>query len=606
MRHRLALWLTALALLQLVLAERVLSLEQHALWAHRAVWLGWWVVAVALRWRALRRTRDPGHRQANRLLLAAQAALLGAGIAYVVASMGRMYGEAWAWGVGGSLGALGLLPMLLLERAQRSPMMSAWRAELLATSGVAMVLPVLGFLVAHDTLRAHDTVVELAYARAASPGAATRALASGMQERLEVVAFMEPDAPLSEPLRSYFAQLEGVKFAQRDQLLEPALARDFGVRHNGVLAFGVRGADQELARVQRMELGERGVAARATQRDLDRLIHRALRPLARRRKRILLLAGHEEASWQSGRGLHRRLVSLREQLGPDLNVEFESYGTADGLPGGIPEGTGAVMLLDPQRPYLAQEVDALMGYLDAGGAILVALEPNRAQVHASLAPLLGKLGVRMGEGGLASLRHILPMTRSEADRVNLIARDFEPHPAVATLANPATRAPVLFPGAGYLEALVMPAGALAVAPEVLIRAPAGAWADVDGDLRFSAQKETRREYTLAVAVAPRARAGSESEGGKIWRAVVLSDASCLGDLAMEQSAGNMKMARDLLNWLLDEQAISGGFESEQDVRLVRDREQEAWLFYATTLGAPLGLLLVGFALVGRRQREDEA
>ena|GEM_PF-1929051 len=604
-------WITS-ALLLVTLAilwgsERALQLEASARVGAWSMALLLFALSFAMRFLRARSILDEGRALANKLGWMAQASMLACAILYYLWSQTGAGSQSEGWLLAGWLTGL-LLPTALilaldLKLSNRHPVLSSRGVRDTAMATLSCALLALAAVPAFLAVRAHEQVIDLANSRAASPGDATRKLFAALGGSVEVHAFTAPNSELVEPLSSYFRQLPAVSYQRHDQLLEPQLAAELGVKHNRVVAISVV-SEAGLRRTRRLELGERGAAARATLRDLDLLVARALRPLARDKRTVYVLRGHDELSRDASQPSHKRISKLAEVLEPQLNITFKPLGISDGLATGVPEDAAAVLVLGPERAYLEQEITALKGYLERGGSLLLAIEPSLtpavSQPQASLSPLLEEMSVRLGAGVIASKQNILPRTRSKADRLNLITRQFEPHPAIASLATPSTREALLLPSAGFIEILASPDSEALLQPAKLILSPRGSWADLDDDLEYTPPKETRESRVHAIAISPRQRPG----GAKItpWRGVVLADSTALSDLALEQSKGNEQLASDLIGWLLEDEELSGKIDREVDVRIVHSRSGEEWIFYGTTLGAPLMVLLLGFWRTRRRQR----
>lgn len=610
-------WLTsALLLLALLVAwgsERVLQLEAPARQGAWSLVALLFFASSGLRLARAKSMQDAGKRLANKLGGMAQTSLLVCAILYYQWSQTGAGSALEGWLLAGWLACL-LLPMpvilaLDLVLSNKQPTLSERHVRDVGMATLTCALLSLSAIPAFLAISAHDKTFDLANSRAASPGESTKKLFDALGAGVEVHAFLAPNSELVEPLSSYFSQLPDVSYKRHDQLLEPRLAAELGVKHNRVVAISTV-SPAGLRRTRRLELGERGAAARATLRDLDLLVSRALRPLARQQRTVYVLRGHDELSQDASRPSHKRISKLVQTLEPQLNLRFEPLGLSDGLATGVPEDAAALLLLGPERAYLPQEIKAIEGYLDRGGALLLAIEPSLtpavSQPQASLSPLLGKMSVRLGAGVIASKQNILPTTRSKADRLNLITRQFEPHPAITSLATPSTREAVLLPSAGFLEILASPESEALLQPAKLILSPRGSWADLDDDLEYTPPKETRDSRAHAVAISPRQRPG----GAKItpWRGIILADSTALSDLALEQSKGNEQLATDLIGWLLEDEELSGKIDRDVDVRIIHSRSGEEWIFYGTTLGAPLLVLLLGFWRTRRRSagRTEEA
>jgi hypothetical protein len=65
---------------------------------------------------------------------------------------------------------------------------------------------------------------------------------------------------------------------------------------------------------------------------------------------------------------------------------------------------------------------------------------------------------------------------------------------------------------------------------------------------------------------------------------------------------NNDVARDAVAWLVDDPDAGGEINDEEDVKIQHTREGEGWMFYATTLLVPFGVLAMGLGWVVRRRR----
>jgi hypothetical protein len=73
-----------------------------------------------------------------------------------------------------------------------------------------------------------------------------------------------------------------------------------------------------------------------------------------------------------------------------------------------------------------------------------------------------------------------------------------------------------------------------------------------------------------------------------------------------QNLGNQVFLRDLLAWLVEDEAAGGTVESEEDVKIQHTREGQAWWFYATAFLVPAGLAGGGLTRVRMRRKRGAA
>ncbi len=68
----------------------------------------------------------------------------------------------------------------------------------------------------------------------------------------------------------------------------------------------------------------------------------------------------------------------------DQNYDFRYLGAADGLMQDVPKDVTVVMvILGPQKPFLPEESAALNRFIDRGGRLLIALDPENHVDHAT-------------------------------------------------------------------------------------------------------------------------------------------------------------------------------------------------------------------------------
>lgn len=86
--------------------------------------------------------------------------------------------------------------------------------------------------------------------------------------------------------------------------------------------------------------------------------------------RLCVTSGHGE--WSADAGGGRGLASYREDL-EHMNIELETIEFVGNAR--VPSRCSGVLVVGPERPFSSAEVDALADYLEAGGNVLLALDP---------------------------------------------------------------------------------------------------------------------------------------------------------------------------------------------------------------------------------------
>lgn len=590
--------------------------------------------AIAWRWVRYRGTDQAGLKTGHRIALATT--LVGAGslLCYVLSTESTAawlgatgspstWSVAWralwpiVWGAG-------TLPLLVVDRAlQQSPVVAparrfrqALQHGLVAAFGLALIVPV-NYLASR-----HATRWNLARFETARPGSATRSIVDSLERPVHVYAFLPPNSELVAEIDSYFAPLEGAALTLHrvDQTARPTLARQLEVRDNGHLVVSTaspeqlreRDGDVDEARGalnRRVELGTKLDEARDTLETLDQKVQEQLLSISSGERVLYTTRGHGE--W-TDEGPRAESLQGFERVVKAMGFRIESIGL-DGLSGGVPDEADVVAIVAPNSPFMDREVEALRHFLDRGGSLMVALEPDYTRRNTrggtNDGPLLGglleRVGIRLGEGVLASTQNIVPMANNKTDRLNLVTDRFSSHPSTATLSKRSRELFLFTPGSGH----VTPIEGSAAETTVTVRSKSSTWADLDGDLDFDDQEgESRGSRPVAMASTPKTDDGgaaSTSRDENRWRALVAADATALSDLGLG-NRGNQQFVYDGLNWLIGASALSGTVESGEDVRIRHTKEGQAIWFYATVVGLPLLIFIGGAIYVWRRRKQGGA
>ena len=485
---------------------------------------------------------------------------------------------------------LSLLPLALLEVSAaamaRAPVMATDRARGALFSGLGMSLVVVFAFSAMYVATQLDETWDLSYFRTARPGESTRKIVRGLNEPLQVTLFFPPANEVGEQVAQYFSDLSQdstqLQVERLDQAVEPARARTLGITTNGVAVFS-RGEKREVYTVG-LEL-ER---ARGQLQRLDQEVQKRLLIVTRPRRVLYLTTGHGERG--DGRAMPnetpRSGIAQLKELMRAQNVETQSLSVAEGLGSEVPKDATAVVIIGPTQEFLAEEVRALREYLETGGRVWIALDPEGPNHDGLLEPL----GLKYRNTPLANDQVYFRTTRQQSDRGNLATASYSSHPSVSTLAPLGTQAPVGFLSAGALEVRSNPPKD--VGHDITVRAHEGSFLDANRNFTQD-ENEERRPYPLVVSV--------EKKGGGAQpaRAVVMADSDVLSDGVLP-NLGNAYLALDTLRWITGEESISGAVSTEEDVPIQHTRGKDVLWFYATVLLAPALVLGVGFFVTRRR------
>jgi hypothetical protein len=168
-----------------------------------------------------------------------------------------------------------------------------------------------------------------------------------------------------------------------------------------------------------------------------------------------------------------------------------------------------------------------------------------------------------------------------------VTASYSSHPSVTTLLRLGTRAPVVLPGAGWIDA--KRGRPIDIQVDAPIKAQYSTFADKNGDFQPD-PGEDRRAWELAGAVTK-----------NLARAFVIADSDAFSDEALHV-AGNELMVLDAVHWLMGDEVYSGLVATEMDLPITHTRKQDVAWFYGTIFLAPALVLGAGWAVTKRRKK----
>lgn len=605
-RH--AFWiglLVPVGLVGLFVSERVLGAAHEHVWICRGAAL--FAIAAAIGWRIFELTRTRGAaRKVEVRLTVATGGVLAALCLYVLSTEA---GIEWL-GLEGSAaertsGSLAVLwvallavsmgALLFMEMAYRSmPIEEAVelrRVNASGANGLTLALSLIFVVSINFVAQERDIKRDLSYFKTTRPSETSLSMVQRLDEPVRIVLFYPRVNEVLEQLRPYFEELDEasdqLSVEVRDHALAPELAEKHRVRGNGFVVL-LRG-EGEGQQSESFEVGVELEAARSRLRTLDGRFQQSFAQLTIRPRELYLTSGHRErsASGADGDPREQRLGELSTAL-QRSNIASRDLGMAQGLANRVPEGAPAVAVIGPREPFLREEAESLLRYVQGGGRVVVFVDPD---VDHGLDPLLHGLGVSLREGVLHSERNHLRRGEPPADRAVVFANNYSAHPTV-TLATRYRRAPAVFDRGGALER--REEGQVeGVSVTFPLWAGEGYWLDTDGDHAQGANEPRDARYSMIAAITV------PNPGGEEGRAVVIADGDFITD-AWIQNAGNAFVLMDTLNWLVGEEQVFGPTQTEEDIPIEHTRDEDKVWFYGTSFALPLPLLILGFWLARRK------
>ena len=479
-------------------------------------------------------------------------------------------------------------PIALVELAyanvSRAPRLEVGRIRdaLLSGLGLAFAL-IFAFSVAWVTSE-RDKKVDLAYFRTTRPGEATRKIVRSLDQPIEVAIFFATGNEVREEVANYMTDLaresNQLRFSQYDYDIDPTKARDYTVTTNGTIVVA-RNARKELIQIpNQME------SARASLRTLDKEIQQRLLTVVKPKRVVLFTQGHGERWFEKSTDPSDQRPGMRDlrEVLRDQGHEVRSFGAADGLMNEVPKDATLVMIIGPQRPFEPEEISTLGRYVDAGGKMFIALDPDAGL---DFKELLGPLGVTFHPSMLANEQAFARKTHQDSDHVNLVTASFSSHPTMSTLLRLGARAPMILPGAGWLEiAKAKPKGVSVDAP---LKSQPTTFEDKNGNFKHDTG-EDQHSFDLGAAV---------TKGTS--RVFVITDSDLVSDAAI-RVGGNGLFTLDTVRWLVGDEAFSGQTNTETDVAITHTRKQDVAWFYSSIFLMPVIVVGVGLVVTRRTRR----
>lgn len=424
---------------------------------------------------------------------------------------------------------------------------------------------------------------DLSFAAPTSPSHATLSLLEASQRPVEVFLFFEKGSPVLTEVGDYFDGLKaaGVTVTVLDQALDATLAKELKVSRNGTVAL------RSGERSETWHLGTEREAARRKLRKMDEEIRTRLSKLTRDAKTVYLTTGHGERGERQAKQGERPAASSFAKLIKALNANVKELGLREGLGNQVPDDADLVIVHGPETAFLPGEVEALKAYVEAGGALMLLLDPA---VDHGLDPVLEALGVKALGVPLLNDEEFVRRTHTAADHAFLFAASFASHKAVKWLNEARGRVALLFFRAGELERVEGTNAKVTF----IARSRKGTFADENGNGRLDPGEEKKvRDFAAAVE--------RPVEGKPEARAIVVADSDALSDSLLVTEA-NAAFAYESVLWLLRDDAAGGGATRDEDVPIVHTRDEDSLWFYGSTVLLPGVVLLVGLLFVRSRRR----
>jgi len=457
----------------------------------------------------------------------------------------------------------------------------------------------------------------------------TEKVLDGLAKPIEVTLFLQPSSSLydasKELLERYAARSKEITLREVDperNLVEAqSLVDKYQIQSLNVVVFDA-GDDRRV--VEESSLAEYDYSGmqygqQPTMKGFkgEEAFTSAIVELVERKKpKVLWTSGHGEASLDEfgPEGISK----LKDLLGKE-NLEMSEWASL-GQPD-VPAGTDLLVIAGPRVNFVQPELDALDRYLDAGGRLLVMLDPELdgkgGLIQTGLEPWLAARGVDVGANLVVDPSATLPFYGAETIFVNATGRS----PIVESLMQ--ANYPVIFALSRSVRVGTPPAG---YEGSTLLQTTADGWGEVDlANLRGVEKGDADVAGPVPVGVVVAAKESAEPEGfdeedlgldeetpegagdeaaadaAPKWRLVVFGDSDFARD-GQIANVGNPTLATNAFNWLLERKELLGiGPKQPEQVRLTLTPGQLSAITWGTLAGMP-ALAIVAGVLVWRRRR----
>lgn len=599
-----SLWATLGGLALIFVGERVLDGYEAVRYVALGVGSAGLLAALGMRFVEMGSASGEAKRIRTMLLAGTAGVLVALGIYAVIplalegAENARTRGLLWVvWPIvmACSLGPLVAIELAVMPTA-RAAGYEPRRVQRAFERGLALALFVSVLFVGNWLAERHDAKKDFSFGRQAAATDATKSMVEALSKPVTVTLFFPKANDVAEVLDHYFESLEGLSGNLTVRRLDQALAMEeasaASVNENGYVDVAHEKSHEKI------RVGLKLRSARSALKSFDSSFAKALIKVARAESVAYFTVGHGERSVKPTSSDKRPSLRLLSQQLKANQYEIKDLGLAEGLGAQVPRDASIVFIMGPEKPFLPEESATLKRAIDEGVRVLIALEADkkRDDLDGSVEPLtevLAALGLTFDPTILVNEQQFVRVTRSEGDKAFIHSNRYSSHASVTTMTRHSTKLATLFARSGSLDKLPSPPPGVRV--DMVLNALDATFRDSNGNLRFD-EGEAKKGFGLAAAVTKTSTGASETD----TRAFVIADVDVMTDKYIRYH-GNPYLLADVVYWLRDIKEPVLPTVSEEDVRIVHKRDEDAMWFYGTTVGAPALVLLFGFVWVGRRR-----
>lgn len=387
----------------------------------------------------------------------------------------------------------------------------------------------------------------------------SQTLLATLEEPITATAWVYPSADTRREISARFApylrEKDNFTLTFRDPASDPQAVRTLGIQESGEVVVEYQGRREKLS-----VLSEPDISAALQRLSQSQQAH------------VVFVGGHGERDLaDSGQSGYTKLATLLTQKG--LRISTLSVATQS-----LPDDTDLVVIAAPQRALMAGEISTLLGYLQAGGNVLLLGDPGLPVAEA----LHDELGLKFVDGTLIYQDY---ETLGSGHPAMALVADYPDHPLTRSLTDLSA-----FAGAAGLISMVNSDWS----STALFNSVQRSWLE-------TGPMGTRLEFDQAEDLAGPVSFGFALERG-MQRAVVVADSDFLANGYLTQ-VGNRPLAVALFQWLVGrDQHIAIDLPPAPDASLALSPLTTSVLAIVFVLLLPLVFLTTGMLRWWLRRR----
>jgi len=448
----------------------------------------------------------------------------------------------------------------------------------------------------------------------------TEKLLSGLSKPVDIYVFMGSREPSYQELRElvtrYKAKTDKITAHFVDPDREPTkfrvLAEKFGVRvgmqENGAseaeLAVLVTSGEKrwsitrdDLVQVDYDSLEGEGKNAKVDVKTEQALSGALVQVTAGRATSVCVTEGHGE--WSLDAGGERALLIMKEELKRE-NIEVQALGTRGKST--LPRECDAIFVLGPIKAFSTEESAALKKYVDAGGNLLLALDPlisGETLSSTGLEELAQSYGVHVDNDVVVELDEQRLLSPSPVE--HFVVTTFGDHKVVRSMA--AMRAPVVL---ALSRSLSIGEGSRA---QWLLRSSDKAYGEsalgslTAGDDMKAGEGDVPGPVTLAAVVETREQQeGKPAQPG--GRVIVVGDSDWLSpELLQQPQLANIDLLSGFTGFLTERDALVAIAPRKINAQAIMITEDGLFsVFLRAVVLMPLAALVMGVGVWFQRRQ----